>query len=71
MIGGLIIFYGVGVGLQAFIGVVVFSTAMTDTSDRRAGAEILLASPVWPIYLFKKLIKTIATAVAALKEEHE
>ncbi|AHL18568.1 hypothetical protein ISF9_098 [Microbacterium phage vB_MoxS-ISF9] len=69
MIGGLIIFYGVGVGLQAFTGIMVFSMAMTDACDRRAGAEILLASPVWPIYLFKKLIKTIAMAVATLKEE--
>lgn len=69
MIGGLVIFYGVGVGLQAFIGILVFSMAMTDASDRRAGAEILLASPAWPICLFKKLIKTIAMAVATLKEE--
>lgn len=69
MIVGLIIFYLVGVGLQAFSGIVLFGLASTDTSDRRAGAEILLASPVWPIYLFKKLIKTIAMAVTTLKEE--
>lgn len=42
-----------------------------DDEDTRLSAQILLATPVWPLYWGKKLIVLVATAAGITKEKEE
>lgn len=65
-----ILIYVIGAVFNGFVGIMIFTTAYTP-KDKKYGAEVILATPVWPLYWGKKLIKVIAQAVTTLREEEK